>query len=113
MTGGTKVVATFNSVRPDQVPTMNTQEARRLIDEQLARYRTMGYTALLRLLDAQDTFELEGAGGTKYQVEISAIWDRQEGGDLRVMGCIDDGGWRAFVPLSSDFIIRPDSTLID
>ena len=59
---------------------MDTQEAKRLIDEQLARYRTMGYTALLRLLDAQDRFELEGAGGTKYQVEISAIWDGQKGG---------------------------------
>jgi hypothetical protein len=49
---------------------MDTQEARRLIEEQLAKYRTLGYTALLRLLQEQDTFELEGATGTKYQVEI-------------------------------------------
>jgi hypothetical protein len=89
---------------------MDSNEAKRLIEEQLAKYRRLGYTALLRLLDEQDTFELEGAGGTKYQVEIHAIWEGQKGGDLRVMGCIDDGGWRAFVPLSSDFIIGPDGT---
>jgi hypothetical protein len=71
---------------------MNTQEARQLIEEQLARYRTLGYTALLRLLDEQDTFELDGASGTKYQVEIDAVWDDRKGGDLRVVGCIDDGG---------------------
>lgn len=92
---------------------MDTQEARRLIEEQLAKYRMMGYTALLRLLDEQETFELEGAGGTKYQIEITAVWDSRKGGDLRVIGCIDDGGWRAFVPLSSDFIVRSDGTLVD
>jgi hypothetical protein len=92
---------------------MDTQEARRLIEARLAKYRTLGYTALLRLLQEQDTFELEGATGTKYQVEIQAVWDNRKGGDLRVLGSIDDGGWRAFVPLTSDFIIRPDGTLVD
>jgi hypothetical protein len=76
-------------------------------------YRAMGYSALLRLLDEQDMFELEGSSGTKYQVEIYAVWDNLEPGDLRVIGCIDDGGWRAFVPLSSDFISRLDGTVID
>ena len=91
---------------------MDTQEARRLIEEQLAKYRTWGYTALLRLLQEQDTFELEGPTGTKYQVEIQAVWDDRKGGDLRVLGSIDDGGWRSFVPLTSDFIIGPEGTLV-
>jgi hypothetical protein len=30
-----------------------------------------------------------------------------------VMGGIDDGGWRAFVPLSRDFIIRSDDKVSD
>lgn len=45
---------------------MDSQEAARLIEEQLAKYRKMGFTTLLRLLDEQDTFELEGPSGTKY-----------------------------------------------
>jgi len=91
---------------------MDTQEARRLIEEQLAKYRTLGYTGLLRLLQEQDTFELDGDTGTKYQVEIQAVWDDRKGGDLRVLGSIDDGGWRSFVPLTSSFIIGPEDTLI-
>jgi hypothetical protein len=40
------------------------------------------------------------------------VWDDRTGGDLRVIGSIDDGGWRAFRPLSSDFIVRPDGTFV-
>jgi hypothetical protein len=37
-------------------------------------------------------------------VEIQTFWDSQPGGNVRVMGSIDDGGWRAFLPLSRSFI---------
>ena len=29
-----------------------------------------------------------------------------------MMASIDDRGWRAFVPLTSDFIVRPDGTFV-
>jgi hypothetical protein len=29
-----------------------------------------------------------------------------------VIGSIDDGGWRAFRPLTDDFIMRRDGTLV-
>ena len=32
---------------------------------------------------------------------------------LRVMGSIDDGGWRAFVPLTQSFIMACDGSLVD
>ena len=35
------------------------------------------------------------------------FWDDQEGGNMRVLGAVDDGGWRAFVPLCEDFIKTP------
>ena len=53
-----------------------------------------------------------GTSGTVYQLEIQAVWDGRKGGDLRVMGSIDDKGWRAFAPLISDFIVRPDGTFV-
>jgi hypothetical protein len=54
--------------------------------------------------------EAVGPSGTQYQLDIFAFWDggrRAVGGDLRVSVVIDDGGWRAFVPLVEDFIISP------
>lgn len=91
---------------------MNKEEALRLLDQRLSTYRTAGYAALLRLLRDQDTLEVDGFGDTKYQVEIHAVWDDREGGNLRIIGSIDDGRWRAFVPLTSSFIVRPDGTFV-
>ncbi len=38
---------------------------------------------------------------------MQVIWDGKPNDDIRVMGLIDDGGWRAFIPLSEDFITGP------
>ena len=92
---------------------MNQQEAKRVLDDQLLPYRSLGYERLLRLLKEQDVFEVVGASGAVYQVEMQAVWDGGKGGDLRVMGSIDDKGWRAFAPLTSDFIVRADGTFVD
>lgn len=91
---------------------MNQQEARSVLEGQLLPYRSLGYERLLRLLKEQDVFEVAGASGTVYQLEIQAVWDGLEGSALRVMGSIDDKGWRAFAPLTSDFIVRPDGTFV-
>jgi hypothetical protein len=91
---------------------MENAEARKLLITELARYRRKTHADLQRLLQTQDTFEIEGPSGTRYQVEIEAVWDDHSGGHLRVLGHIDDGGWRAFVPLSEDFIMSPDGNVI-
>ena len=91
---------------------MDQQEARSVLEGQLLPYRSLGYERLLRLLKEQDVFEVVGTSGTVYQLEIQAVWDGRKGGDLRVMGSIDDKGWRAFAPLISDFIVRPDGMFV-
>lgn len=48
-----------------------------------------------------------GDSGTDYQIEIEVMWDGKGGGDLRVLGSIDDGGVRAFCPLCDSFIVTP------
>jgi hypothetical protein len=45
-----------------------------------------------------------------YSLEIQFFWDAKPDGAVRVIGSIDDGGWRAFRPLSDDFIRAPDGT---
>jgi len=32
---------------------------------------------------------------------------------LRVMGSVDDGGWRALSPLTDSFILAPDGSFVD
>ena len=65
-----------------------------------------------RYLSEPEVAEMAGASGTEYQVEISAFWDSGKPGNLRVCARVDDGGWRAFKPLSVDFIIAPDGTFV-
>jgi hypothetical protein len=71
---------------------VNQQEAGSVLEGQLLRYRSLGYESLLRLLKEQDVFEVVGASGTIYQLEIQAVWDGRNGGDLRVMVSVDDKG---------------------
>jgi hypothetical protein len=39
-----------------------------------------------------------------------SFWNRKKNGDLRMIGAIDDGGFEASMPLTLEFIIRPDGT---
>jgi len=32
------------------------------------------------------------------------VWDADEGGDVRVISSVDDGRWRAFLPLISSIL---------
>ena len=46
-----------------------------------------------------------GRSGAQYQLEVEVMWDYKPDDDIRVMGSIDDGGWRAFSPLVEWFIL--------
>jgi hypothetical protein len=58
------------------------------------------------------TQELVGEDRKTYQLEIQAFWDSKKGGDVRLIVAADDGGSRAFKPLTGDFIMRPDRSLV-
>lgn len=91
---------------------MNTEEATALVRQQLMEYRRMAYVDLCRLVDMRlPTLVLKGASGAEYQVVVQLHWEGKRGGDIRVIGLIDDGGWRAFVPLSQDFITGPNNVI--
>ena len=89
---------------------MDKEEARNILAEHLARYRTRSYSELVRMVSVKhvDTFEVTGASGTTYQLEFQFFWDGRPEGKIRVMGSIDDGGWRAFLPMTDDFILGPE-----
>jgi len=86
---------------------MDDKEARALLRDHLEGYRRRAYGDLVALLGKPQIADLRGASGVTYQVEIEVHWDDRPGGAVRVLGAIDDGGWRAFNPLCEDFILAP------
>jgi hypothetical protein len=92
---------------------VDKHEAHAILAEQISALRRRSYEELrTSLLNDSETFELVGASGTKYQVELQAHWDSGKGGPLRVFALIDDGGWRSFKPMGEDFIVAPDGSFV-
>lgn len=79
---------------------MDKKEARRILAQELAKYRRETYADLQRLFKEVDAYEVTAPSGANYQIEIQAVWDDKPNGNLRVMGGIDDGGLRAYAPLT-------------
>jgi len=92
---------------------MDRAEALEVLSEELGRYRKRTYDELKAFIgQGVNAYETKAASGTVCQLEIQVYWDGKAGGDLRVIGAIDDGGWRAFVPLTDDFILTADGEFI-
>jgi len=92
---------------------MDTPEARRILAERLARYRTLSYAQLVARHDHVEGEEIAGPGKKFWQLEFQVVWDNKPNGDVRVLGAIDDGGSRAFVPVMDSFIKAPNSEFVD
>ena len=92
---------------------MDKAEAKLTLERELARYRERSYEELLSLIDRPETFERSAPSGTNYQIEMQVFFDDPKvKSNLRVLGAVDDGGWRAFAPLSDDFIMSPDGSFV-
>lgn len=92
---------------------MDKDEARQIALDKARELRRLSWSALReRYLDRPETVEVSGPSEIVYQVETQAFWDSAKEGDLRVRVAIDDAGWRAFMPLSEDFIIAPDGSFV-
>jgi hypothetical protein len=93
---------------------MDNREAIRWLEQELDAWRQRPYAELSRLIDLDPVVsERNGDDGTKYQLEIQAVWDGPRAGNIRVIGSIDDGRWRAFLPLTRSFIKTPDDAFVE
>ena len=91
---------------------MDVADARQVMTALLSAWRLKSYQDLASTVGEEQHFDLAGATGTRYQGEILVQWESQAHGDILVMASVDDGGWRAFVPLTGSFIMRPDGTFV-
>jgi hypothetical protein len=92
---------------------VNSTEAREILNRELATYRIWPYDQLRAIVDAPEkSFEITGPSGAVYHVDIVAYWDARPDGPVRVICAVDDGGWRAFVPMSGSFIKAPNGAFV-
>lgn len=91
---------------------MDKKKAAMVLADQLGLYRAKTYDMLKDMVGQVDAYEVMTPDGSAYQIEIQVFWDGKPDGHIRVIGAIDDGGWRAFAPLTDDFIMTPDGTFL-
>ena len=102
-----------SSVVNDKVLGMDNQEAGELLERELSPFRCQSYSALVdRTSNEPVRLHRSGSTGQNYQLEIKFVWDERAGGDVRVLGSIDDGGWRTFLPHTRSFIKSPDDSVV-
>jgi len=93
---------------------MNRGESKSILVDCLKSYRDKPYAELAASVveNRVETKEIIAPSGTQYYIEIVFVWDDKPNGNVRVIGSIDDGGIRAFSPVSDDFIVNPQGCFI-
>lgn len=91
---------------------MNKTDARRVLSERLELYRQLPYSDLAAKVGRTETAEVPNDPGAAWQLEFQVVWDGPRDGDVRVIGSIDDGGIRAFIPVTDSFIKRTNGTFV-
>jgi hypothetical protein len=91
---------------------MDRAEAKSILAKELTAFAARPYDKLVASIKQTDVKNIEGESGANYQIEFNLCWDSRPDGDLRIMASIDDGGWRAFLPLTDSLIMKPDGTLV-
>ena len=91
---------------------MDKAEAKSILAFELSKYRQKSYSDLIGLIDRTEGLESHAPSGTRYQLKFFAAWDDKPNEVLRVFGAIDDGGWRAYSPLTDSFLMKPDGTFL-
>jgi hypothetical protein len=92
---------------------MNSPEAQRVLKERLAKLRALSYRDLVARVDSILSEEIARDSERSWQLEFEVLWDSEPSGNVRVTGTIDDGGLRAFVPLTESFIKAPSGEFVD
>lgn len=92
---------------------MDLDEARTLLRRHLEDWRRRSCSELTRIVGRAESCTCSGASGTVYQLAVEAFWDDVPGGNVRILGSIDDGGWRAIRPLCDGFIVAPGGEFVD
>ena len=88
---------------------MDRKTALKVLSRRLEGYRTLSYEQLTQLVGKATETSEDG----NFQLEIQVFWDSMPDGGVRVVGSVDDGGQRAFFPLTDGFIVTSQGGFVD
>ncbi len=91
---------------------MDTHEAKAILDQEIAQHCALSREQLVELVNQHRVKEVLGPSGKRYSVELQVLWDDREGGNLRILVSVDDGGVRAFFPATLDFVMAQDGSIL-
>lgn len=91
---------------------MDTVAARKVLNKWLTKLRAVPYRELAARVDSVTTDEVARDSERSWQLEVQVLWDDEPDGNVRVIVSIDDGGLRAFVPVSESFVKAPSGEFI-
>lgn len=86
---------------------MNTEEAEQILKEELDYFNEMPYAELRDRIGENSSSERTTTSGRSYQLEVLIVWDSKSQDAIRITVSIDDGGWRAFFPLTESIFKLP------
>jgi hypothetical protein len=89
---------------------MDKEEGHHLLKSHIDEYSCRGWHSLSTLIGHLETGEVTAESGAIYQFEIEILWDNRPGGDIRVVGSIDDHSFsRTVLPLTLDDLVTKPS----
>jgi hypothetical protein len=91
---------------------LDTRAAQKVLDKWVAKLRSVPYRELASRVGSVTTDDVARDGERSWQVEVQVAWEDEPDGNVRVTVSIDDGGLRAFVPLTNDFVKAPSGEFI-
>jgi len=86
---------------------MKTAEAQQILTEELEYFKDKSYAELIDRVGENLSYEKEAPDGCSYQLEVLILWDSEPQKAIRIVASIDDGGWRAFFPLTDSILKLP------
>ena len=92
---------------------MDRLEAARLLRREMSAYARRSREDLMGLIGQVEAYSIDGPTGVSYQLEVDAHWDGGPGGTLRVLGSIDDGGFRASLSPTTDGFLMDKDGVVD
>jgi hypothetical protein len=88
---------------------MDRREAQLILEQVMSQRKQQAYPQWAQIVgQSPEILDVVGPSGREYCLEIEPIWDAAPGATIRVLFAIHDGGLRAFLPITSDFLIDPD-----
>ena len=91
---------------------MDEVEAQSILEEQLAGFSRQSYFELEGRIGKPAATTVKAPSGKKYQVEFTVFYDSAAHKALRIVGSIDNGGWRAFAPVTKTLIMKQNGETI-